>query len=121
MDAKGSVYDLHELFEELNFQYFFGLMARPQLGWSVRPSRTTLGHYDPSHNVIVLSSLLDHSSAPELVVRYILFHEMLHLRHPTEHRGARRCVHTPEFKKEERRFEKYEAAKTELRRFLDAL
>lgn len=121
LDAKGSVYDLHELFEELNFQYFYGLMARPQLGWSVRPSRTTLGHYDPSHNVIVLSSLLDCSSAPELVVRYILFHEMLHLRHPTEHRGARRCVHTPEFKKEERRFEKYEAAKTELRRFLDAL
>ncbi len=58
-DAKGQVYDLGAIFEDLNFQYFHGLMARPHLGWSVRPSRTTLGHYDPPHHAIVLSVLLD--------------------------------------------------------------
>ena len=31
-----------------------------------------------------------------------MFHEMLHLRHPVQHRGARRCVHTPEFKQAEK-------------------
>ncbi len=119
LDPKGRFYDLEEIFEQLNFRYFHGLMARPRLGWSLRPSRTTLGHYDPSHNVIVLTNLLDSAKASELIVNYILFHEMLHLRFPTEHRGPRRCVHTSDFKKAEKGFEEYKKAKAELRRFVE--
>lgn len=120
-DPRGHVYDLCAIFEELNFEYFHGLMARPELGWSVRPSRTTLGHYDPSHHVIVLSALLDSEKAPELLVKYVMFHEMLHLRFPTEHRGARRCVHTREFKRAERQFQHYKAAIAEMKRFVDQI
>jgi len=112
---QGRVYDLEAMFENLNFHYFHGLMARPALGWSVRPSRTTLGHYDASHNAIVLSSILDRNSVPRLAVEYVLFHEMLHLRYPVDHRGARRCVHTPEFKAAEKQFEGYERAKESLK------
>ena len=118
---EGKVYDLCAIFDALNLCYFHGLMARPQLGWSVRPSRTTLGHYDPSHNVIVLSSLLDSENAPELVVRFVVFHEMLHLRYPTEHRGSRRCVHTDEFKRAEKEYENYRQAKDELKRFVESV
>ena len=102
---RGNCHDLVELFEEINRRYFNGLMARPDLGWSLRQSRTTLGHYDPSHQMIVLSKVLDQPHVPRLVVEYVMFHEMLHLRHPVEHRGARRCVHTPEFKQAEKQFE----------------
>lgn len=116
---RGRVYDLCALFEELNFRYFHGLMARPELGWSPRASRTTLGHYDPSHHVIVLSKLLDCENAPELAVKYVMFHEMLHLRFPTEHRGSRRCIHTREFKLAERQFADYKRAIAELKRFVD--
>jgi len=112
---RGRVYDLERIFEDLNFRYFHGLMARPALGWSLRPSRTTLGHYDASHNAIVLSAILDREKAPRLAVEYVLFHEMLHLRFPVDHRGARRCVHTPEFKAAEKQFEGYEQAKQMLR------
>ncbi len=115
----GHHFDLVELFEAINLRYFNGLMARPELGWSVRPSRTTLGHYDPSHHVIVLSSILDHASAPRLVLEFVMFHEMLHLQFPTEHRGARRCVHTREFKAAERAFQQFDAAKAEMKSFLD--
>jgi SprT-like family len=118
-DARGRVYDLCAIFEELNFEYFHGLMARPELGWSLRPSRTTLGHYDPSHHVIVLSALLDSANAPELLVKYVMFHEMLHLRFPTEHRGAKRCVHTPAFKRAERQFQEYKTAIIEMKRFVE--
>lgn len=117
-DPKGETYDLEEIFEELNMRYFHGLMARPQLGWSPTCSRTTLGHYDPSHNVIVISSLFDSRKAPSLIVKFIMFHEMLHLKYPTEHKAARRCVHTKEFKKAEREFEGYQQARTALREFL---
>src|SRR5579875_258640 len=79
-DPAGRVYDLRKIFEDLNFKYFFGLMAQPQLGWSVRPSRTTLGHYDPSHHAIVLSCVMDAQHCPEILVNFVMFHEMLHLR-----------------------------------------
>jgi hypothetical protein len=119
-DARGEMYDLHTIFDELNLQFFGGLMAEPQLGWSIRPSRTTLGHYDPSHHAIILSSLLDSREAPELAVRYVMYHEMLHLRHPTVHRLSRRCVHTAEFKAEEKLFPGFEQAKAALKAFVES-
>lgn len=118
---EGRIYNLTQIFDELNFTYFHGLMAQPKLGWSIRSSRTTLGHYDPSHHVIVLSSLLDAPGAPKLIVDFVMFHEMLHLKFPTRHTGVRRCVHTPEFKAAERGFENYAEAKAELNRFLAQL
>ena len=102
--AQGQCYNLDQLFEELNTKQFSGLMARPELGWSRRPSRTMLGHYDPSHHAIILSSILDRASVPRLAVEYVMFHEMLHLKHPVDHRGVRRCVHTPEFRASEKQF-----------------
>jgi hypothetical protein len=113
---RGRYFNLEELFEDLNFRYFFGLMARPALGWSRQASRTLLGHYDPSHNAIVLSRILDQPDIPRLAVEYVLFHEMLHLHHPAEHHGSRRCVHTRAFKDAEKRFEGFREAKALLRR-----
>ncbi|HLH40273.1 MAG TPA: hypothetical protein VKX39_14080 [Bryobacteraceae bacterium] len=113
---RGHAYNLEEIFEDLNFRYFHGLMARPLLGWSPNASRTLLGHYDPSHNAIVLSRILDRPQVPRLAVEYVMFHEMLHLRHPAEHDGARRCVHTRAFKEAEKQFEKLREAKALLRR-----
>src|SRR6202051_4146969 len=112
---RGNRYDLDRIFEDLNFRYFHGLMARPILGWSPHASRTLLGHYDPSHNAIVLSRILDRIDTPRLAVEYVLFHEMLHLRFPAEHKGARRRVHTRDFKEAERQFEGFAEAKRLLR------
>ena len=112
----GDCYNLEEMFEDLNFRYFNGLMARPVVGWSPNASRTLLGHYDASHNSIVLSRILDRPQTPRVAVEYVLFHEMLHLRHPAEHRGARRCVHTREFKQAEKQFERLAEAQAALKR-----
>lgn len=113
---RGAHYNLEEMFEELNFRYFFGLMPRPQLGWSPRASHSLLGHYDASHNAIVLSRILDQPGVPRMAVEYVLYHEMLHLRYPAEQRGARRCVHTREFKAAEKQFERLNEAKAILRK-----
>jgi predicted metal-dependent hydrolase len=121
LKPEGRCFNLNSLFDELNDKYFSGSMERPQLGWSIRPSRTTLGHYDPCHHVIVLSSVLDDCRAPGLIVRFVVFHEMLHLKYPTQHRGARRCVHTRQFKAAEREFEDYLAAKECLRHFVETV
>ena len=113
---QGRCYDLGAIFEELNLRFFHGLMSRPGLGWSIRKSRTLLGHYDPSHNVIVLSRLLDAATVPRLAVEYVMYHEMLHLRFPTEHRGTRRCVHTKGFKAAEKEFPHLDEALAMLKR-----
>jgi len=118
---RGACYDLEAMFEDLNLRYFHGLIARPLLGWSRRPSRTMLGHYDPSHNAIILSRFLDRPGVPHLAVEYVLFHEMLHLRFPVEHRGARRCVHTADFKMAEREFAQLKMAKELLKRVCTGL
>ncbi len=112
---QGECYNLDDIFDQLNFHYFFGLMAKPALGWSPNASRTMLGHYDPSHHAIVLSRVLDRPQVREVVVEYVMFHEMLHLRHPVEHRGVRRCVHTKAFKEAEKQFERLAEAKALLR------
>lgn len=113
---QGAHYNLEEVFEELNIRFFQGLMARPLLGWSRRPSRTTLGHYDSSHNAIVISRILDAQQVPRLALEYVLFHEMLHLRYPVDHKGARRRVHTREFRDAEKAFPHLKHAKELLKR-----
>jgi hypothetical protein len=113
---KGKVYDLEEIFERLNRQFFDGLMGRPQLGWSRGTSRSMLGHFDPSHNAIIISRIFDQPGRPVLGLEYVMFHEMLHLEFPVDHNGARRRVHTREFREAEKKFPKLKEAKEILKR-----
>jgi len=102
--ARGRTYDLDLIFEDLNRRYFYGLLGRPRMTWSRDHARNSLGHYDPAHNAIVVSRVFDHPRVPRYAVEYIVYHEMLHLKHPVKLRGSRRCVHPPEFVAEEKLF-----------------
>jgi predicted metal-dependent hydrolase len=113
--ARGHHYHLEEIFDDLNRRFFHGLMGRPQLTWSQNQARSSLGHYDPAHNAIVISRVFDHPRVPRYAVEYILFHEMLHLKHPVKLKGSRRCVHSREFLAEEKLFPELEHAQKFLR------
>jgi len=113
---RGHHYRLEEIFDDLNRRFFHGLLGRPQLSWSRNQARSSLGHYDPAHNAIVISRVFDHPHVPRYAVEYILFHEMLHLKHPVRLRGTRRCVHSQEFRDEETMFPELEQARKFLRR-----
>jgi hypothetical protein len=115
--AQGRTYDLDAVFEDLNTRFFHGLLARPRMTWSRNHSRNSLGHYDPAHNAIVVSRIFDHPGVPQYAVDYIVYHEMLHLKHPVRLRGSRRCVHSAEFQAEEKLFLQLE----EVKRFLKQL
>jgi hypothetical protein len=45
-----------------------------------------------------------------------MFHEMLHLRYPVEHSGARRRIHTREFRQAEKQFARLKEAKEILKK-----
>jgi hypothetical protein len=101
---EGRFYHLDEVFDSLNFRFFGGLLGRPQLTWSEHHAKRSLGHYDAAHNTIVVSRVFDRPSSPRYAIEYLLYHEMLHLKHPVKMRGLRRCVHSREFKAEEALF-----------------
>ncbi len=116
VSAKGRYYDLDAIFEEMNMQFFGGMQARPRMSWSQGRARNLLGHYDPAHNAIVVSRIFDHPQVPRYAVEYIVYHEMLHLRHPVKLIGSRRCVHSAQFRAEEKLFPQLGAAQRFLRR-----
>jgi hypothetical protein len=101
---QGHYYNLEEVFDSLNLRFFGGLMGRPELTWSEHHAKRSLGHYDAAHNTIVVSRVFDRPSSPRYAIEYLLYHEMLHLKHPVKMNGLRRCVHSREFKAEERQF-----------------
>jgi hypothetical protein len=112
----GHVWNLEQIFDELNQRFFHGLMGRPQMSWSSERSRHLLGHYDPAHNTIIISRIFDDPRLPKFLVEYIVYHEMLHLKHPVKLRGSRRCVHPPAFQEEEKLFPQMDEVKQWLKR-----
>jgi hypothetical protein len=112
---RGRAYDLENIFDELNRRFFHGLLARPQMTWSEDRARSSLGHYDPAHNTIVISRVFDQHRVPTYAIEYIVYHEMLHLKYPVRLRGTRRCVHSVEFQAEEQNFPQLGKAKEFIR------
>lgn len=113
---QGRYYNLEEVFDSLNERFFHGLMGRPDLTWSEHTAKRLLGHYDAAHNTIVVSRVFDRPSSPRYAIEYLLYHEMLHLKHPVKMNGTRRCVHSREFKAEERQFPQLKEAMAFLKR-----
>lgn len=107
---QGKFHDLAASFQRVNRQYFQDSLPQPNLSWSPSRCRRQLGYHDSALNLIVISRYLDRRDVPELVVDYIMYHELLHtLIRPKIHRG-KRIVHPPEFKHREREFEQFSEA-----------
>ncbi len=111
----GSAHNLDPMFASLNVEYFEGRLRRPRLGWSVRPWLSQFGCYDPSLDQIVMNQRLDHAEVPSFAVEFILYHEMLHVKHPIRTAACGLQAHSPEFRAEEKRFAHYARA----RKFLE--
>ena len=116
LSPQGRHYNLETVFEDLNRRFFHGLLARPLMTWSRHASRQSLGHYDPAHNTIVISRIFDRAEMPRCAIEYLVYHEMLHLKHPVRLNGSRRCVHPRAFQEEEKLFPDLKQAKELLKR-----
>jgi len=112
----GTAHDLGAMFDSLNAQYFGGNLHRPRIGWSSRVWRSQFGCYDPSLDQIVMNRRLDRADVPARAVEFILYHEMLHVKHPIRAAACGLQSHSPEFRAEEKRFEHYAPARKFLER-----
>jgi len=116
--SRGRVFDLAQVFRRLNQRYFAGRLPPPNLGWSARPWRRQFGCYDPAVREILVNCRLDRAAVPPLALEYVLFHEMLHVKHPTQRAGCSLVSHSVSFRREEKRFQGYEEARRVLKRLV---
>jgi len=108
--AQGNAYDLEKMFSKLNRRYFDSSLEKPTLTWSQRKTRSILGHHDRVYETITISKSLDSAQVPDWFVEFILYHEMLHIKHAARMINGRRYYHTAAFRQDERRFARYEEA-----------
>ncbi|MGH9595001.1 MAG: M48 family peptidase, partial [Bryobacteraceae bacterium] len=108
--ARGEAHNLAPMFSRLNKTYFAGRLHHPRLGWSARAWRAQLGCFDPGLDQIVMNVRLDREAVPAYVVEYVLYHEMLHVKHPIRAASCGLQAHSAAFRREERRFAHYERA-----------
>jgi len=106
----GAHHDLEPMFAQLNLRYFSDVLPKPRLGWSARMWRSQLGCFDPALEQIVINRQLDAPGVPDYVVGYVLYHEMLHLKHPVKFARCRRQSHSPQFRQEEKKYAHYRRA-----------
>lgn len=117
----GNFYDLEEIFSLINQIYFQNSIPKPNLTWSSGKTFRILGHHDATHQTIVVSKSLDDLHVPRFVVEFVVYHEMLHIKHPTIYKNGRRYNHTPAFRRDETDFAFFEAAEKWIERNVGSL
>ncbi len=109
---------LESSFNRVNETYFLGFVDKPSLKWGSDSFRK-LASYDYHTNTITVSSLF--SAAPDRLLDYLVYHEMLHKRLKFSSNGSGRMSHhSSEFRKLERNFEGSSTIEDELSAFIRA-
>lgn len=116
LETKGKVYDLEEIYDQVNQEYFdreldLSITWFGRCGFR-RKRHTTFGLYQGSMKLVKVHRMLDEPFVPEYFVRYIVYHEMCHHVCPSYHdENGRHRIHSPEFKQKEMLFREFAAAK----------
>lgn len=109
IEPVGAHRSLLESYLRVSLDLGLALPRVPTLSWSKTVSRHRFGHWDPDHQVIVVSQILDDPDVPEFVLDYVVYHEVLHILHPVRMGSAtKRIVHSAAFRRDERRYPRWQ-------------
>ncbi len=104
--AKGSRYDLREVFDCLNERYFGGQL-KSSIRWGAHAGATSCQGFrmdSPGNrfSLITIAGAYNHPDVPRFAIEAVVFHEMLHVHIPPSKRNGRNVIHGPVFKRAER-------------------
>lgn len=114
METNGRRYNLMQIYESLNRDYFEGRVSAC-ITWGAKyhgraQRKRTLGSYSSHTNTIRINSLLDRKTVPCYFIEFIVYHEMLHADMGIEKKNGRNVMHSREFRRRERLFKDYPKA-----------
>lgn len=121
----GRCYDLREVFESLNAEFFHS-SCKAKITWGRAGSKTrrksiVLGSYSERESLIRIHPCLDQAFVPRYYLAWVVYHEMLHEVLGVEEQGGRRQVHPPEFTILEESYPEFIQAKAWERAYLPRL
>ena len=115
LQPQGRVYDLAEVYEDLNERFFTGRLRVP-ITWGrgsgrARHAGITFGSYDPVLALIRIHPVLDRNDVPRYFLESVVYHEMLHHHMGgVPDRAGRTVYHTRAFREAEARYPLYDRA-----------
>lgn len=121
LEVAGSVYNLKEIYDDLNHEYFEGKLNL-LITWFGKTSqknrsRFTFGLYHDQMRLIKINRMIDSPRFPDYVVSFVIYHEMLHHVCPSYYdKKGRHHVHSKEFKAMEKKFKHFELAEHWIKR-----
>ncbi len=107
---------LNASFQRVNQQFFFNQIEKPNLTWGT-DSRTKLASYNFHRDVISVSTIF--KTAPERVLDYLMYHELLHKWQKFRHKNGRSFYHTSEFREAEREYPQQKEVEEEIKRIIN--
>jgi hypothetical protein len=114
--TEGRFFDLQEVFDKINAQYFGAKLRRYTITWGQKRRKKpetmiVFGSIQEEDRIIRIHPLLDREFVPRWYIEYVVFHEMLHAFVPDKYDSSgRRIVHHEGFLKREREFRFYRRA-----------
>lgn len=115
--TKGKYFDLKDIFDEINRDYFAGTMPQPQLKWSNQVNTSLMGKYNPESDTLTINSGLDTGATPRYVIGSVMHHELLHKYLGVKHQNGRTISHSKEFRELEKQYKEYEQSQKFLKIF----
>jgi hypothetical protein len=113
--TRGHVYNLERLYEQVNDEYFEG-KVKLKITWYGKPSiqrrnKVTFGLYSEPLKLIKIHRLLDNLSVPDYVIKFVIYHEILHYTCPA-HVDSNGTLHMHDkmFKKREEEYKHFQLA-----------
>ena len=110
-NTTGVKYDLQEIFDLVNCQYFDNEL-HAYLRWGKGASTTS---YQTTRtlktsqkcNLITIAGVYDHPDVPRFALEAVMYHEMLHIKIPPYKKNGKNIIHGREFKLAELNFKYY--------------
>jgi len=117
LGSQGVHRHLEDSFKRVNETYFRSQLKQPELCWSPVKARRLLGSYHERNDRLIISRVFDSPNVPIYVLDFLMYHELLHKFLGIGRRDdGRRDIHSPDFKKLERRYPQYHEAQEYLKR-----